>query len=202
MTTSFLSDLAQPRPDPGGGAAAAYGATLALALLEKVIQLELRRPHHEASGRLFWERQLIKARELTASLSQLQEADVRAYARLAAARASQVEGGPWSEIVQTAIDCPLSIMAQAREAMTLVSSTGVSCQRHLVSDLLVALEFLGGAIKGAAHIALANLPLLNPETGRKEFSARISRAFQQGKEALRLVRDRLTLVGNSPPGAP
>ena len=37
---SFLQELAQARPDPGGGAAAAFGARLGLALLEKVVQLE------------------------------------------------------------------------------------------------------------------------------------------------------------------
>ena len=201
MTPSFLSELAQARPDPGGGAAAAYGATLALALLEKVIQLELRRPKNNQKQRIFWERKLIKARELTASLSRLKEADVRAYAQLAASRASQAGGGPWLEAVQAAIDCPLAIMEKAGEALTLVSSTGVSCQRHLVSDLLVALEFLGGALKGAGHIASANLPWLAPEAAREEFSLKISRAYQQGEEALRLVRDRLTPAANSPPGA-
>ena len=44
MDSAFLEALAQARPDPGGGAAAAHSGALGLALLAKVVQLEQRRP--------------------------------------------------------------------------------------------------------------------------------------------------------------
>ena len=40
MSASFLDQLARARPDPGGGAAAAFSAGVGLALLTKVIRLE------------------------------------------------------------------------------------------------------------------------------------------------------------------
>ena len=77
---SFLQELAQPRPDPGGGAAAAYGARLGLALLEKVVLLEGRRRRPPAGASAFtWEQALARLRRLSAVFSELQEADVQAY---------------------------------------------------------------------------------------------------------------------------
>ena len=43
MHDSFLEALARPEPVPGGGAAAAHGACVGLALLEKIVLVELRR---------------------------------------------------------------------------------------------------------------------------------------------------------------
>ena len=37
MVDSFIDALAKPKPVPGGGAAAAYGASVGLALLEKIV---------------------------------------------------------------------------------------------------------------------------------------------------------------------
>ena len=52
MDSAFLKALAQGRPDPGGGAAAAHSAALGLALLEKVCQLEHRRRRPEGDARI------------------------------------------------------------------------------------------------------------------------------------------------------
>jgi hypothetical protein len=54
MSPAFLTELARARPDPGGGAAAAYGARVGLALVAKVIHLELQRPNREAPEVLCW----------------------------------------------------------------------------------------------------------------------------------------------------
>ena len=63
MPPSFLEQLAQPRPDPGGGAAAAYGGMLALALLAKVVQLEAQRPSNQGN-RQDWEEKLEEIKQL------------------------------------------------------------------------------------------------------------------------------------------
>ena len=73
MDSAFLKALAQARPDPGGGAAAAHSAALGLALLEKVVQLEQRRRFPEEDAGPFW-------------------ADLLAQVRLVAAGAPAVAG--------------------------------------------------------------------------------------------------------------
>ena len=157
----FLQELARPRPDPGGGAAAAYGANLGLALLEKVVRLEgRRRPQPQGEAGLGWETALTRLRRLAETLVRLREEDVRAYFELTAARAS---GDParLAAAVAEAVDCPRRIMQQSREALELLAWAGERCQKHLVSDLLVAGEFLGAALRGASHIAGANLALVS-----------------------------------------
>ena len=183
---SFLEDLAQPRPDPGGGAAAAYGARLGLALLEKVVQLEAnRRLKPQSESCLTWEEVLARLRQLAADLGKLQEEDVEAYAQLATARAS---GGDLATAVLRALEPPRQIVKQTREALELLALAGGRCQTHLVSDLLVAGEFLGAALAGAYHIVCANLSLITPEETRKALKREFCQDYQKGENLLHLVK--------------
>ena len=86
MDSAFLKALAQARPDPGGGAAAAHSAALGLALLDQVVQLEHRRqPPKENSGS-FWIDLLAQVRIVAAALLRLQGEDVQVYFQLTRAR--------------------------------------------------------------------------------------------------------------------
>ena len=82
-TPSFLEDLASPRPDPGGGAAAAYVALVGLALIEKVSRLELARGKLGDERDTYWRGELQAVRRLQESFSLLCSEDVLAYQRLA-----------------------------------------------------------------------------------------------------------------------
>jgi len=186
--TSFLQELAQARPDPGGGAAAAFGANLGLALLEKVVKLEGRRRRKTADATgLTWEEALARLRGLAANLERLRAADVQAYFNLVAARAS---GDPArrAAAVEEAVDCPRQIMEQAAKALELLGWAGAHCQKHLVSDLLVAGEFLGAALKGAGHIAGANLPLVPEAHSRQALARELAQAYRQGEDLYQRVQ--------------
>jgi formiminotetrahydrofolate cyclodeaminase len=178
---SFLQELAQPRPDPGGGAAAAYGAGLGLALLEKVALLEGRRRPAPGAAPSAWDQALARLRGLSEDFAKLQEADVRAYFNFTAARASG-DPGRLAAAVREAVDCPRQIMVKAAEALELLSWAGAHCRRHLVSDLLVAVEFLGAALRGAGHIASANLPLLAEAAGRRALAAELEQSRREGED--------------------
>ncbi len=181
MPLSFLDQLSQPRPDPGGGAAAAYGGMLALALLEKVARLEAQRPSNQG-GRQGWEEKLEQIKQLTTDLDRLREEDVRAYAQLARVRASGSRGRDWEEAVAYGLQVPREIMTQAREALALLAWAGARCRKHLVSDLQVAREFLGAAFQGAYHIARANLPLLRDLPRQQEASRKLDQAALAGRQ--------------------
>jgi formiminotetrahydrofolate cyclodeaminase len=184
MTSSFLKQLSQPRPDPGGGAAAAYGGMLALALLAKVVQLEAQRPTNQGN-RQVWEEKLAQIKQLTADLDRLREEDVKAYAQMAQVRASGDPGPGWQEAVDYALAVPREIMARAQEALVLLAWAGAHCRKHLVSDLQVAREFLGAALLGAYHIAWANLPFVEDESSRQDFSRELVEAETSGRQAFR-----------------
>ncbi len=182
MCSLFLEELARPRPDPGGGAAAAFGGLVGLALVEKVVQLEAQRPSNQGN-RQIWEEKLGQIQRLTDDLDRLREEDVWAYRRLAQVLDFGSRNPDRQEAVAYALKVPQEIMARAREALTLVAWTGQRCRKHLVSDLQVAREFLMAALQSAYHIARANLPLLADSSPHEEFSRKLSKAAEEGRQA-------------------
>ena len=187
MSSSFLKELAQAKPDPGGGAAAAYGAGLALALLEKVVRLEANRRQPDNCLRLGWEDTLERLRRISETMARLQDEDVQAYFNLTRSRAAG-RGGELLAAVRDAVLCPLKIIQQAQEALALLAWVGDNCERHLVSDLLVACEFLGAALLGAYHIACANLHLVQDLAEHQALARELARACQPGCELWQRVK--------------
>jgi formiminotetrahydrofolate cyclodeaminase len=194
MNASFLDRLAQARPDPGGGAAAAYSAGVGMALLAKIIRLEKCRPYNDEFQVKFWAEQLAQTRRLTRIFQHLRQVDVEAYLTMAQALSLRQQGANLQRAVEEATRCPWQIMEQALVALNLVATAGSHCRRHLLSDLLVATELLGGALQGAYHIAAANLPLIKAVNRRKEWAARLSQASHQGLEATLRVRSQLVAM--------
>lgn len=191
MSASFLDRLSQARPDPGGGAAAAYGARVGLALLTKVIRLEKTRPYNDESYVKFWTEKLAESRRLARIFHRLRQADVEAYLTMSQALSVRQQGSNLQRAVEEATRCPWQIMGQALVTLDLVANVADHCRHHLLSDLLVATELLGGALQGAFHIAAANLPLIKTTSRRKEWAARLSQASHQGLEATLRVRSQL-----------
>jgi formiminotetrahydrofolate cyclodeaminase len=185
---TFLHELAQAGPNPGGGAAAAYGANLGLALLEKVVRLESqRRPKPAGEGRRTWGEALAQLRRLAGCLEKLQQEDVQAYVNLTSARASG-DGARLATAAMEAVNCPRRIIQQAGEALQLLAWVGGHCKKHLISDLLVAGEFLGAALMGAYHIACANLPLTTDESSRQTLALELGQAGREGEDLYQLVK--------------
>ena len=176
MDSSFLEALAQARPDPGGGAAAAHSAALGLALLAKVVQLEHQRQGPAGEPGFAWGDLLARVRVVAAALLRLQAEDVKAYFQLARARTRR-DPTEMAAALEEALACPLRIMQQAREGLGLICRTGARCKPHLISDLLVACELLGAAFRGAHHIARANLPLMRQESRRAVWAVDLTHTF-------------------------
>ena len=187
MDSAFLQALAQARPDPGGGAAAAHSAALGLALLLKVVQLEHRRQPPEGEPGLFWSNLLAQVRLVAAALLRLQAEDVKAYFQLTRAR-TQGDPNALAAALEEAVACPLRIMQQAQEGLCLICRGGARCQPHLISDLLVACELLGAAFRGAHHIARANLPLMGQDSRRAVWAADLTHTFSAIKSEFQQVQ--------------
>jgi methenyltetrahydrofolate cyclohydrolase len=185
---TFFKELAQARPNPGGGAAAAYGANLGLALLEKVVRLEgQRRPKPAGAAGRTWGEALAQLRRLAGCLEKLRGEDVQAYFNLTSARTSG-DAALLTAAVREAVDCPRRIMEQTSRSLELLAWAGERCQKHLVSDLLVAGEFLGAALRGAYHIAGANLPLVTGKAGRQTLALELGQAYREGEDLYQQVK--------------
>jgi formiminotetrahydrofolate cyclodeaminase len=167
MHQSFLQALAKPEPNPGGGAAAAYGASVGFALLEKIVRLERRRQPISSGLYSLWQELLEQSGSLAKALQRLRHEDGEAYLRFAAARASGKGEADINTALEQAIESPLQIMKAACEGVDCVFQAGKHCRKHLLSDLLVVCELLRAAIRGAGWIAEANI-LMMPDFSLKE----------------------------------
>ena len=78
-------------------------------------------------------------------------------------------------------------MQQAQEAIALVFQAGGRCKTHLLSDLLVACELLGGALRGAYHIAQANLLFMRDDSRRRVWAADLAHTLKAAEDLLQQV---------------
>ena len=180
MVDSFIDALARPYPVPGGGAAAAHGACVGLALLEKIVQVELQRSRDSSEAE--WRNLLQEVKKSLSTLLQLRDEDGRAYARFAQAKILGKGKTEVLEALQQAIECPISIMEEANEAVNFVARAGVHCKGHLLSDLLVVCELLRATISGAHRIAQANLSLMEASPKKNEYQDRLEQLLTGSRE--------------------
>jgi len=208
MNEPFLLALSKPEPSPGGGAAAAYSACLGLALLKKVINLELLRPEVSEELAAVWDDLLEQTEVAEEILERLLHEDSRAYVDFTEARSGGTEDS-FSAALENLIDCPFKIMEQSCQGQGLISEAGKLCKRYLLSDLLVAGEFFLAAVQGACHIARTNLYLVpddpskeGPYAGTRDKILRLQNCCQ---DAYDMVQEQIRLrirLGGSVPGSP
>ncbi|MGD8370290.1 MAG: cyclodeaminase/cyclohydrolase family protein [Syntrophobacterales bacterium] len=183
MEDTFLEALAKPEVVPGGGAAAAHGAVLGLALLEKIVRVEGQRQRDGSEANAKWGDLLEEVRTSAKVFLQLREEDGAAYLRFAEARNS---GDGEREVIaalEEAIECPMKIMEAAQHCLSSVSQVGKHCKGHLLSDLLVVCDLLQAANLGAYRIAQANLLVMADYSRKGEYQRRLSRLRERSSEA-------------------
>jgi formiminotetrahydrofolate cyclodeaminase len=185
MVDSFIEALAKPKPVPGGGAAAAHGACVGLALLEKIVQVELQRSLDSSEAE--WRNLLQEVKKSSSTLLQLRDEDGRAYVRFAQAKTFGKGKTEVLEALQQAIECPIRIMQEANEAFNFVDKVGMHCKDHLLSDLLVVGELLEATIGGAHRIAQANLSLMETSPERNEYQHRLEQLLTASMELYQSV---------------
>ena len=159
MNEPFLVALANPEPSPGGGSAAGYSACLGVALVKKVIQLELLRSRTSAELTALWKNLLKQANEMENGLEQLIEEDGRAYIEFVEAR-TDCRRTNFTDALEKAVECPVKIMKQSGEELGLLSLKWESVVEASSLRSARSGESFLAAVRGAYHIAWANICLL------------------------------------------
>jgi formiminotetrahydrofolate cyclodeaminase len=180
MHDSFLEALARPEPVPGGGAAAAHAACVGLALLEKIVLVELRRSDIPSESR--WQNLLDEVRKSSATLLRLRDEDGEAYVLFAQARAFGKGAEEILDLLKQAIDSPMAIMKGAKSSLDLVARAGNHCKGHLLSDLLVVCEILRAAINGTHRITQANLGLMPAGSLRNSYVSEVNKLQRESRD--------------------
>ena len=185
MHDSFLEALAAPKPIPGGGGAAAHGACVGLALLEKIVLVELKRKQITADT--LWSDLLDELRKSSATLLQLRDEDGKAYMRFAKAKTFGKSDEEILEALKQAVESPMAIMREAKSSLDLVARAGNHCKGHLLSDLLVVCELLRAAINGTHRITQANLGFMPDGSLLNSHVNELNKLQGESRELLRSV---------------
>lgn len=181
---AFIEKLALPQPNPGGGAASAHGAILALGIAKKIVNLEMLRQTCGSASLV--EPSLDTLEELETRLLSLRDEDGRSYLRLALAR-TEGRGPKLQQALEQATDCPVLIMTASLKLLTCLSKIAAWCKRHLISDLKVAAEFALAAVRGACHIAMANASHIEDSDKRAVRSEQIGDLLQEAETVFRNI---------------
>jgi len=188
MSPPFLEQLAEPRPFPGGGSAAAYVGALALALVEKVVRLEIKRSEKDTPATVVWNGRLSTAVNISARFRLLTQEDGRAYARMSSLRAQDCEADVIVESVKEAAMVPVQIIHAAIQGLELVSESVGECRECLVPDLQVSGELLWAVARGAQAIASANIVLLESSAHRVELQNILTEALEDARDVYAKIK--------------
>ncbi len=154
----FLGGLASADPTPGGGSASALAAAQAAALVAMVARLSPEDGPEAAAGALE------RAERLRAVLSDLVEADARAFDAVMAAyrlpKATPEGQARRREAVQHALiaasEVPLQVIARAVEVLQTAVDLVDRANPHAVSDLSVAALLAEAGAAGAGFNVVIN----------------------------------------------
>ncbi len=169
MKDSFIEELRTRFPVPGGGAASAHVGCVASALVEKVLVLEERRIEAGKREPVPWDSLRERVCGFLAKLQDLREEDGRVYVIWSEIRNKSAGPEALLQAARRAVECPIAITRTGCEILEIVSQAVSSCRKHLIPDLLAALELLKGAIQGASHIAEANASAIRESDVRREY---------------------------------
>lgn len=148
--STLLDGLASTAPAPGAGAAAAWTAAIAAALVEMVSAIECRR--EGASPQAVGRRD--RAGELRPLVLALAQEDVAAYAAVLAARGDR---GRWREALAAAADPPLRIASAAAELCELAADAVANARGGVRGEALAAVALASAAVSASVPLVELNL---------------------------------------------
>ena len=153
---AFRDRLASIEPVPAGVTAAAVSATLALALLSKVLQVTRNHKDFAGDGDLM-DTLLEDARNTSMTLSQLADDDVAAFREyLDCMRSKQ----PTGAALRKTIEVPLNIARTASFGITLCEKAAGHVHKVVAPDLGIAAGLLAGAVRSTLVTVNSNLEQL------------------------------------------
>jgi len=175
---NYLDDLAEKKPAPGGGSAAALAGSLGASLLSMVCNYTVGKDKYKSV-----ESQIKTILEKTESLRKrflaLVELDIKAYYKVSNSRKGPAKIYQRNLINATKVPleaCQLSV--EAYKFCPFLASKG---NKHLISDVYVAKELLKSCFKSAELNVKINLPFLKD----RKFVTRVNKTLKKLKKELK-----------------
>jgi formiminotetrahydrofolate cyclodeaminase len=191
----FVAHLSSAEPIPGGGSAAAVGASLAAALVAMVASLSRDRPTY-APYVASIDRCEAEGRRLAARCLQLADEDAAAYGKFAAVMKMPRETdeqkaartAALGEAATVAAQVPLDVVLACREIVAAAEELAGRSNRNAASDLGVSAHFSVAAAHSAAENVRVNLPSVPDRALAEDLEFRTSEALADVERIARAVR--------------
>ena len=142
----YVDALSQKTPVPGGGSAAALTASVAAALLSMVANYSIGKSSSKAAGKRI-EGVLHKSEHLRKQFLELVDLDAQAYLRVVQSRGVALKERRMA--LKEARKVPLKVCRLCYQAVRLTPILVEEGNKHLLSDVEVAVELLEAAFNAA-----------------------------------------------------
>jgi methenyltetrahydrofolate cyclohydrolase len=191
----FVAHLSSAEPIPGGGSAAAVGASLAAALVAMVASLSRDRPTY-APYIASIDRCEAEGNRLAARCLQLADEDAAAYGRFAAVmkmsrdtdEQKAARTAALGEAATLAAQVPLEVVLACRQIVAAAEELAGRSNRNAASDLGVSAHFSVAAAHSAAENVRVNLPSVPDRALADDLEFRTSEALADVERIARAVR--------------
>ncbi len=191
----FVAHLSSAEPIPGGGSAAAVGASLAAALVAMVASLSRDRPTY-AQYIASIDRCEAEGRRLAARCLELADEDASAYGRFAAVmkmprdtdEQKAARTAALGEAATLAAQVPLEVVLACRQIVAAAEELAGRSNRNAASDLGVSAHFSVAAAHSAAENVRVNLPSVPDRALAEDLEFRTSEALADVERIARAVR--------------
>jgi formiminotetrahydrofolate cyclodeaminase len=175
----FLNEIATLQPLPAGGAACAYTANLGMALLYKVLLLEINReelpPGRQANLRYAQK----EIERLYLDLKKLIKEDPECYVSFSAGVRSQDPRAGKAAFLNV-VTCSIQVIEKAYSGLDWVRNLARASSPRLAPNLLVAAELLAAALLGTAHVVRENIGRIRSVEKRRGYLDTIERLCTDG----------------------
>lgn len=171
---TFLDQLGERTPAPGGGAAAGAGGAIGAAIAAMAAAFSDRKPALDGQSELA-EAVAGQLREHARLLTRLGGEDAEAFSDLGRLMAvpkgdPQREAG-WADAVEAALTPPRATLAACCEVLRTLDEFLPRCNPRLISDLAVGAVFASAGARAAWWNVKVNLPLVRDEARRAELAS-------------------------------
>ncbi len=175
----FLEEIADLNPLPAGGAAAAYTANLGIALLYKVLIMEMNRkgldPAPQATLRIAQK----EIERLHYALKKMTRDDPQCYLRFRGALKSG-DNEQSNKAFREVLTCSLEVIERASDGLEWVRRLSKFSSLKLLPHLKISAELLAAGIAGTAHVARDNVKLIESPGEQQNYLDRLESVYELG----------------------
>ncbi|MHC5109903.1 MAG: cyclodeaminase/cyclohydrolase family protein [Planctomycetota bacterium] len=186
---SFLDQLADRTPTPGGGGVAALAGALSVAMARMAAAYSVGKHTSEEDASVVRPLQARLSRADHA-LREMVSADAAAYENMTSVAKDPGKSSPaYERAVIEAIMVPLGIAGMASESLSVMERLTGPCSQYLLSDLGVAAVLAEATARAAAYSVRVNLPEVSDAETREKLHGALTKILAHAASYCSQVED-------------